>query len=89
MVDAQRRPPANDGVARLASVSAGDVRDIFACRAHAIVATAAVAGNAVVIEIRRAPGGRGMAALAVVIRRDVGCGFATRYRAVMAGETGT
>ena len=87
MVDVGRRFPRGNRMTRLTAIGSIDVGGVFAGRAHAVVATDAIYGNAGVVETGRFPRNSRVAIVAFGGGDDVVGMFPGRRRAVVARRT--
>lgn len=84
MVDGIGGRPDDIVMAVFADVGRQDMRDAFAGRLDAVVATHTVARNIYMIEIGRSPGNCRVAVVAIVTASDVIGGLPRRRRAIVA-----
>ena len=88
VVDGKYGCPDIGRVAVLTDICRLNVSRALACRAAAVMAAYAIAGNTHVVETRRSPGGRRVTVVAGIAARDVRRVFARRNYAVMTGAAG-
>ena len=89
VVNRVSRRPERVVVTVLATLRRVDVSETLTCGQRTIVATAAVTGNARVIERRRGPGHRRVTIFADVVARNVRWRLTGGNNAVMTGRAGT